>query len=70
MMNVLLFLKQVFNTYLFAVLFITGFYEAVFDQRNLKKKGLDKDSKICRNIGIAYLAIDAIMYIIIKISPI
>ncbi|AEF16222.1 MULTISPECIES: CLC_0170 family protein [Thermoanaerobacterium] len=70
MMNVFLFLKQVFNVYLVTVLFITGFYESVFEPKDLKKKGLDKDSKICRNIGIAYLLIDAVMYIIIKFSPI
>lgn len=70
MMNLILFIKQVFNVYLFATFFIAGFYESVFEPKDLRKKGLEEDSKICRNIGLAYLLIDAIMYIIIKLLPI
>ncbi len=69
-MNLILFIKQVFNVYLFVTFFIAGFYESVLEPRYLRKKGLQEDSKICRNIGIAYLLIDAIMYIIIKLLPI
>ncbi|MDK2805995.1 MAG: hypothetical protein PWQ94_1159 [Thermoanaerobacterium sp.] len=70
MMNLILFIKQVFNGYLFATLFIAGFYESVFEPKDLRKKGLEEDSNICRNIGIAYLLTDAILYILIKVSPI
>ena len=69
-MNLAHFIKQVFHGYLFATLFNAGFYESVFEPKDLRKKGLEEDSKICRNIGIAYLLVDVIMYIIMKLLPI
>ncbi|MDI6604742.1 CLC_0170 family protein [Aceticella autotrophica] len=68
-MQIIMFLKQYFTSYLFVTLLTVGIYESMIEPKFLMKKGLDRDSKICRIIGIVYLVIDISAYIFSRFNP-
>ncbi|AIS53416.1 hypothetical protein TKV_c22880 [Thermoanaerobacter kivui] len=65
MFKLLHFIRQYFTVYMFFTVFIVGFYEAFVEPKFLDKKGLDRDSRLCRWIGIIYIVIGVIAIIVI-----
>lgn len=57
MHSLLHFVRQYFTVYMFANIFFVGIYETFIEPKFLEKKGLDKDSKLCKWIGMFYIFI-------------
>lgn len=69
MWQLLHFIRQYFTVYMFAMVFIVGIYEAFVEPKFLKRKGLDRDSRICKGIGIFYILIGVIALILRILFP-
>lgn len=69
MWQLLHFIRQYFTVYMFTIIFIVGIYEAFVEPKFLKKKGIDRDSRVCKGIGIFYILIGVIALILRILFP-
>lgn len=69
MYSLLHFVIQYFTVYMFANVFIVGIYETFIEPKFLERKGLDRDSKLCRWIGLFYIFIGIVAVILRTFFP-
>ncbi|MGB9808470.1 MAG: CLC_0170 family protein [Caldanaerobacter sp.] len=63
------FIRQYFTVYMFVLVFIVGIYEAFIEPKLLERKGLYKDSKVCKSVGVFYILTGIIALILRILFP-
>ncbi|MFA5523485.1 MAG: CLC_0170 family protein [Tissierellales bacterium] len=60
-------IKPLLTGYLIFYFILTGLFVLVIDRRELKRAGKKKDAKLAKGIGMAYIIVGPILYIIGRI---
>ncbi|WP_053954786.1 CLC_0170 family protein [Inediibacterium massiliense] len=60
-------LKDIYSLYLVFLVLGIGFFSLWIDSKNLKKKKLYREAKICKGVGLVYIIGGIGVYIVLKI---
>ncbi len=60
-------IKPLLTSYLIIYIILVGLFVLVIDRKELKGSGKKKDEKLAKGIGISYIIVGPLLYLIAKI---